>query len=166
MIYSSFAIMLYKNQKPHNLLVVGLRLRWTCKFIESFQLLYYSALIGSFLYFLVLCWISSCVPLLFSFSSVSILWVFLKNFLSGKFLSFFFFLVIWNTFLCLLFLFDFLCLYEIRWNRNLFQSRRCVFLWEHPHAVCECPVTLTGELHLKQAWTILRGRGDRCLGRQ
>ena len=120
-----------------------------------------------YLYFLVLCWSSNCVPLLFSFSSVRIFMIIILNSLSGKFLisvslGFFLefylslsFFVIWNIFLCLFLFCDFLwCLYESRWNSNLSQFRRCVFLWEHPYPVCMCPVALVGKLYLKQAWVI------------
>ena len=61
---------------------------------------------------------------------------------------------VWNIFLCLLILFNFLRLYEITWNSYLSQSWRCVLAWECPYAVCVRPATVVGELDAKWAWAV------------
>ena len=60
---------------------------------------------------------------------------------------------IWNICLSLLVLFTFLCLYEVRQNSYLPQSRRHILVWEHPFAAYVCPAALAGELNLKWSQT-------------
>ena len=62
----------------------------------------------------------------------------------------FFSSLIWNTFLCLLILFIFLCLSD-RW-KVLCSRLEGVSLQECPYAVCVYPVGLLGELYLLWAW--------------
>lgn len=69
-----FAILttLFFRYLIHSSVLINLMLILCSVFFFSFQLLYYSALIGSFLYFLTLCWSYHCVPLFFFTSLMSI----------------------------------------------------------------------------------------------
>lgn len=51
---------------------------------------------------------------------------------------------IWNILLCLLILFTFLCLYEIKWISSLSQSWRRALVQDY--VVCVCSVALVGEV--------------------
>ena len=108
-----------------------------------FHSLYSSAVVGSFLYFLTLCWGSHCAIPFFS----RFLWIFMTvalNSLSCKLpisvsLVWFFFppwgfiySFVWNKFLCLLILFGFLwLLLWIRWNSYILWSWRCSLVLEY-----------------------------------
>lgn len=69
-----FAILtiLFFRYLIHSSVLINLMLILCSVFFFSFQLLYYSALIGSFLYFLTLCWSYHCVPLFFFTGLMSI----------------------------------------------------------------------------------------------
>ena len=111
------------------------------------------------LFYIFLLFVKILSVFIYSFPRFSYILIALSS-LSGKlflsvslgFFSIFSFLVLpLNIFLCLLILFNFLCLYEFRWNNYLSWSWRHVLVWEHPYEVCTCPVALVGELDLRWA---------------